>query len=216
MEPINELICSTERKREISAKKRGGQDISPGHGSIQDGTGAIKIRFDDTPSALDELEKSNERLAIAGRIMAFRDFGKSVFLHIQDRQGKIQVYVRKDVLKNPAYELFKKFDISDIISVEGTIFKTRTGEVTLLAETIILLTKSLRPLPEKWHGLKDVEERYRKRYLDLIVNEKVKEVFITRARIIEFIRNYFVSRNFIEVETPMMQVVPGGAVPSPL
>ena len=147
--------------------------------------------------------------------MAFRDFGKSTFVHIQDRKGRIQVYARKDFLKDPDYAVFKKFDTGDIIGVEGKIFKTKTGELTILAEKILLLTKSMRPLPEKWHGLKDVEERYRHRYVDLIVNEKVRDVFVKRARIIEFIRKFFAGRDFVEVETPMMQIIPGGAVAKP-
>jgi lysyl-tRNA synthetase class 2 len=163
----------------------------------------------------DELEKEEAALSVAGRIVAFRDFGKSSFLHVQDKKGKIQLYVRKDMLKDFDYEAFKKLDIGDIISAEGKIFKTKTDELTILAERVKLLTKSLRPLPEKWHGLKDVEERYRKRYLDLIVNEKSRKVFEQRARIIEYIRNYFRARDFMEVETPMMQVLPGGAVAKP-
>ncbi len=154
-------------------------------------------------------------VSFAGRIIAFRDFGKSTFLHVQDRGGKTQVYARKDILKSPDYAVFKKLDVGDIISAEGKIFKTKTGELTILAEQVKLLTKSLRPLPEKWHGLKDVEERYRKRYVDLIVSQKVREVFLRRARIIESIRTFFVDRGFVEVETPMMQVLPGGAVAKP-
>ncbi|MCX7965083.1 MAG: lysine--tRNA ligase [Syntrophorhabdaceae bacterium] len=162
-----------------------------------------------------ELEGLNEQISVAGRIMALRDFGKSTFSHIQDRSGRIQIYVRKDILKTPDYTVFKRFDIGDIIGVKGRVFKTKTGELTILAEEIKLLTKSLRPLPEKWHGLKDVEERYRKRYLDLIVNPHVKEIFIKRAKIVDFIREYLKERSFIEVETPMMQVIPGGAVAKP-
>ncbi len=211
MEPLNELMAVRKEKEEYL--KNAGIEPFPQIRGEFTGTGEIERLFG--AMGPEELEEHKERFSVAGRIMAFRDFGKSVFLHVQDRQGRIQVYVRKDVLKNPGYEIFKKFDISDLISVEGTIFKTRTGELTILADTIVLLTKSLRPLPEKWHGLKDVEERYRRRYLDLIVNEKVKDVFIKRARIIEFIRNYFVARSFIEVETPMMQVIAGGAVAKP-
>lgn len=211
MEPINELVAVRKEKERYLRTQ--GIETYPQDGGPYTRTGEIKERFDTVPA--DELESGGEHCAVAGRIMAFRDFGKSVFLHIQDRDGRIQVYVRKDRLKSPAYDLFKKFDICDIIGVEGTVFKTKTGELTILAEGAKLLTKSLRPLPEKWHGLKDVEERYRKRYLDLIVNEEVKNVFLTRAAIISFIRNYFGERNFIEVETPMMQVIPGGATAKP-
>lgn len=211
MEPINELIQVRKDKEKLL--RESGIDTYPQIRGIYTRTGVIEEKYGQTPK--EELERINERTSVAGRIVAFRDFGKSIFLHIQDREGKIQVYVRKDILKSPSYDLFKKFDICDIIAVDGTIFKTKTDELTILAESIQLLTKSMRPLPEKWHGLKDVEERYRKRYLDLIVNNRVKDVFLKRAKIVDFIRKYFVSRDFIEVETPMMQVIPGGAVAKP-
>ncbi len=211
MEPINELVA-VRKDKEKQLREQGVETYPQDRGPYTT-TLDVESRF----GALDhdELEKVEERVAVAGRIMAFRDFGKSAFLHIQDRKGRIQAYVRKDILKSPTFDIFKKFDISDIIGVTGKVFKTKTGELTILAEEVKLLTKSLRPLPEKWHGLKDVEERYRKRYLDLIVNEKVKEVFIKRAKIIEFIRSYFVKRDFVEVETPMMHTILGGAVAKP-
>ena len=211
MEPINELI-HIRREKEKGLRDLGIETYPQDRGPYAT-TEEVEKRFGDVPH--DELEKGEERLSVAGRIMAFRDFGKSAFMHIQDRKGRIQVYVRKDVLKTPSYDVFKKFDICDIVGVRGKAFKTKTGELTIRAEEMKLLTKSLRPLPEKWHGLKDVEERYRKRYLDLIVNEKVREVFTKRARIIEFIRRYFIARDFIEVETPMMHAIPGGAVAKP-
>ncbi|MBP6940892.1 MAG: lysine--tRNA ligase [Syntrophorhabdaceae bacterium] len=211
MEPINELI-HIRREKEKGLRDLGIETYPQDRGPYTT-TEDVEKRFGAVPH--DELEKGEERLSVAGRIMAFRDFGKSAFMHIQDRKGRLQVYVRKDVLKTPGYDVFKKFDICDIVGVRGKVFKTKTGELTILAEDMKLLTKSLRPLPEKWHGLKDVEERYRKRYLDLIVNEKVREVFTKRARIIEFIRRYFIARDFIEVETPMMHVIPGGAVAKP-
>ena len=211
MEPINELIAV--RKEKEKALKELGIDTYPQDRGPYLTTEEISLRFGTLSH--EELEKTDERVSAAGRIMSFRDFGKSTFVHIQDRKGRIQVYVRKDVLKNPEYSIFKRFDIGDIIGVLGRVFKTKTGELTVLAEEIKLLTKSLRPLPEKWHGLKDIEERYRKRYLDLIVNPGVKEIFIKRAKIVEYIRRYFNERSFIEVETPMMQVIPGGAVAKP-
>jgi len=211
MEPINELIAV--RKEKEKALKELGIDTYPQDRGPYITTEEISLRFGTLSH--EELEKTDERVSAAGRIMSFRDFGKSTFVHIQDRKGRIQVYVRKDVLKNPEYSIFKRFDIGDIIGVLGRVFKTKTGELTVLAEEIKLLTKSLRPLPEKWHGLKDIEERYRKRYLDLIVNPGVKEIFIKRAKIVEYIRRYFNERSFIEVETPMMQVIPGGAVAKP-
>ncbi|MBP1734068.1 MAG: lysS [Deltaproteobacteria bacterium] len=211
MEPINELVA-VRKDKEKYFRSVGIETYPQDRGSYSD-TASIALRY----GALshDELEKEGAALSVAGRIVAFRDFGKSSFLHVQDKKGKIQLYVRKDMLKDFDYEAFKKLDIGDIISAEGKIFKTKTDELTILAERVKLLTKSLRPLPEKWHGLKDVEERYRKRYLDLIVNEKSRKVFEQRARIIEYIRNYFKARDFMEVETPMMQVLPGGAVAKP-
>jgi lysyl-tRNA synthetase class 2 len=211
MEPINELIHIRQEK-EKGLRDLGIETYPQDRGPYTT-TEEVGKRFGDVPH--DELEKGEERVSVAGRIMAFRDFGKSAFMHIQDRKGRLQVYVRKDILKSPGYDVFKKFDICDIVGVQGKVFKTKTGELTILAEGMKLLTKSLRPLPEKWHGLKDVEERYRKRYLDLIVNEKVREVFTKRAKIIEFIRRYFIARDFVEVETPMMHVIPGGAVAKP-
>jgi lysyl-tRNA synthetase class 2 len=211
MEPINELMA-VRREKEKALRDLGVETYPQDRGPYST-TREIEERF----GALthEELENSNERVSLAGRVMSFRDFGKSAFLHLQDRKGRMQIYVRKDMLKNLPFDVFKKFDISDILGVEGKVFKTRTGELTVLAEGVKLLTKSLRPLPEKWHGLKDVEERYRKRYLDLIVNERVREVFTRRARIIEYVRNYLVKQDFLEVETPMMHVIPGGAVAKP-
>ncbi|HEX2965737.1 MAG TPA: lysine--tRNA ligase, partial [Syntrophorhabdaceae bacterium] len=211
MEPINELLAIRKEKKE--ALEAMGIETYPQDRGPYTTTEDIEQRFGAIEH--DELEKNEERVSVAGRIIAFRDFGKSAFLHIQDRKGKVQVYVRKDMLKEPAYDVFKKFDIADIIGVTGRVFKTKTGELTILADTVKLLTKSLRPLPEKWHGLTDVEERYRKRYLDLIVNEKARQVFVRRAKVIDFIRRYFVAKDFIEVETPMMHVIPGGAVAKP-
>jgi lysyl-tRNA synthetase, class II len=176
---------------------------------------SIDIQNEYSGLSEEDIEQRKDTVHFAGRIVAFRDFGKSCFVHVQDRDGRTQVYVRKDIIKSPDYAVFKKFDVGDIISARGKIFKTRTGELTILAEEIRLLTKSLRPLPEKWHGLKDVEERYRKRYVDLIVNEKARDVFLIRAKIVEGIRNFLSGRRFIEVETPMMQVLPGGAVAKP-
>ncbi|MCX5816293.1 MAG: lysine--tRNA ligase [Proteobacteria bacterium] len=211
MEPINELIA-VRMEKEKSLRELGIETYPQDNGPYIT-TGDVEEKY--SSFSHDELEKTEEHVSVAGRIMAFRDFGKSLFIHIQDRKGKIQVYARKDMLKSPEYSIFKKFDICDIVGVEGRVFRTKTGELTILAGNVKLLTKSLRPLPEKWHGLKDVEERYRKRYLDLIVNERVKDVFIRRAKIIEYIRNYFIDKDFIEVETPMMHVIPGGAVAKP-
>lgn len=161
------------------------------------------------------LERETKTYSMAGRIVALRDFGKASFIHIQDVTGRIQSYIRKDRVKEDKFEAFKLMDIGDFIGIKGSFFRTRTGELTILAEDLTLLTKSLRPLPEKWHGLTDVETRYRQRYVDLIVNRKVKDVFVMRSHIIQAIRNFFINKDFLEVETPMMQPIPGGATARP-
>ncbi|MBI3815059.1 MAG: lysine--tRNA ligase [Nitrospinae bacterium] len=163
----------------------------------------------------EDLEKINDELTIAGRIMTRREHGKTTFCHLQDSSGKIQIYVRKDELGDGVYDTFLKFDIGDIIGVSGKVFRTRTGELTISAKNITLLTKSLRPLPEKWHGLKDIEIRYRQRYVDLIVNPDVRDVFIKRTLIVQKMRDFLNSKGFLEVETPMMQTIPGGAAAKP-
>ncbi|ACA58699.1 lysine--tRNA ligase [Candidatus Desulforudis audaxviator] len=154
-------------------------------------------------------------LSLAGRLMAKRGHGKAAFGDLQDGSGKVQAYFRLNDLGPEKYELFKTLDIGDFIGIRGTVFKTRTGEVTVAVSDFVLLAKSLRPLPEKWHGLKDVELRYRQRYLDLIINPQSREVFVTRSRIIAAIRRYLDENGFLEVETPMMQTLAGGAVARP-
>ena len=165
--------------------------------------------------AAESLEKDNQSFSMAGRIMALRNFGKASFIHIKDRTGLIQSYIRKDHTGDEQFAIFKLMDIGDFIGIKGSFFRTRTGELTILADNIKLLCKSMRPLPEKWHGLTDKETRYRQRYLDLIVNDQVKEVFILRNKIIQSLRNFFIQKEFLEVETPMMQPIPGGATARP-
>ncbi|MGK2906368.1 MAG: lysine--tRNA ligase, partial [Desulfuromonadales bacterium] len=152
---------------------------------------------------------------VAGRIMAKRDFGKAAFVQIQDRTGRLQVYVARNLVGEESFDLFRKFDLGDIVGLAGCPFRTKTDELSLRAESIQLLTKSLLPLPEKWHGLTDVETRYRQRYLDLMVNPDVREVFRKRSRIVSLIREYMVARDYLEVETPMMQPIAGGATAKP-
>ncbi|MFP4465671.1 MAG: lysine--tRNA ligase [Candidatus Goldiibacteriota bacterium] len=151
----------------------------------------------------------------AGRLISVRGHGKTTFANIKDMTGKIQVYARKDDIGADVYADFKKMDIGDIVGVRGKVFRTRTGELTVKAEKAELLTKSLMPMPEKWHGLKDKETRYRRRYLDLMVNDEVKETFMTRTKVVKEIRNFLDEKGFIEVETPMMQAIPGGAKAKP-
>jgi lysyl-tRNA synthetase class 2 len=152
---------------------------------------------------------------LAGRIMAIRRMGKASFFHIQDRRARLQVYAQKDRLGDAAYNLFQSFDLGDIVAISGHLFRTRTKELTIEAEGLRLLAKCLRPLPEKWHGLADVEARYRQRYVDLMVNPEVRDVFEKRSRIVRLLRRFFEERDFLEVETPMMQPIPGGAAARP-
>ncbi len=155
------------------------------------------------------------KFSIAGRIMAIRSFGKAAFLKLSDRSGSLQLHVQKNVLSPEEFKLFKKLDVGDIIGVTGPLFRTRTRELTLRCETLTLITKSYRPLPEKFHGLTDVEARYRQRYLDLIMNQQVREIFQARSVIVNTLRQALIERDFLEVETPMMQVIPGGATARP-
>jgi len=147
--------------------------------------------------------------------MAIRNFGKAAFVNIQDRDGRIQGYIARDKVGSDKYAIFKKLDVGDIVFISGNLLKTRTDELTVDADEIRLLSKSVRPLPEKWHGITDVEARYRQRHLDLIMNPAVKEVFYTRSRIIKLIRDFMQERDFLEVETPMMHTMAGGAVARP-
>jgi lysyl-tRNA synthetase, class II len=151
----------------------------------------------------------------AGRIMAINSFGKSAFIRFRDRTGQMQAYIRKDKVGEHQYKAFKLFDIGDFIGLTGPLFQTKTGEWTLLAQEVTLLCKATRPLPEKFHGLKDPEKRYRQRYVDLIMNEDVRRIFVTRSRIIQAIRQYFLKNDYLEVETPMMQPIAGGAEATP-
>jgi len=165
----------------------------------------------------DELEGRSVRVKVAGRMMSRRIMGKASFIHIQDMSGQIQIFVQRDALPEGYYnEQFKReLDVGDIVAVEGLLFKTKTGELSVRCDAFRLLTKSLRPLPEKFHGLTDQEQRYRQRYLDLIMNESSRRIFRVRTQIIESMRNYLNAKAFLEVETPMMQVIPGGAAARP-
>ncbi len=209
MEELSELLL--QRRKKVDALWEAGinpypNDFRPTHTSwdIQDAFG----HREDIPE--------NERtFVVAGRIIARRSFGKAAFIQMQDRKGRIQLYVKKDAVGDDAFADFLTYDIGDIIGATGYPFRTKTGELSLNVTAIRLLTKSLLPLPEKFHGLTDVETRYRQRYVDLIVNPEVREVFIMRSRIINLIREFMVSHDFLEVETPMMQPIPGGATARP-
>lgn len=175
--------------------------------------------YDVTAFALDINEKFDEyegkEVSVAGRIMSKRDMGKASFIDIQDKTGRIQSYVRKDHIGDEEYTWFKKYDIGDIIGINGVVFRTQKGQISIKAENVKLLSKSLMPLPEKWHGLKDTDTRYRQRYVDLIVNPDVKDTFIKRSKILSAIRRYLDSQDFMEVETPMLVANAGGAAARP-
>ena len=162
-----------------------------------------------------ELEASRVEVRVAGRIMAIRVMGKAAFLHVQQAGQRLQVYVKKDDVGEQQFELFKLLDIGDHVGVKGYLFRTRTNELTIHAQEITFLSKDLLPLPEKWHGLTDVELRYRQRYVDLFMNPEVRDVFVKRAHIVKAIRKFFDDRNYVEVETPMMQPLYGGAAARP-
>jgi lysyl-tRNA synthetase class 2 len=163
----------------------------------------------------DEFEASRVEVRVAGRIMAIRLMGKAGFAHLQQNGARLQIYVKKDAVGEPSFELYKLLDLGDHVGVSGYLFRTRTGELTVHVEDITFLSKDLLPLPEKWHGLTDVELRYRQRYVDLFMNPEVREVFLKRAKLVQSARNFLDRHGFIEVETPMMQPIAGGAVAKP-
>lgn len=163
----------------------------------------------------EELSEMNTEVSVAGRMMTKRGKGKAGFAHLQDREGQIQIYVRKDQVGDEAYELFKHADLGDFFGVTGQVMKTNTGEVTVKAQTITLLTKALRPLPDKYHGLTNVEQRYRQRYLDLISNKESFDRFMKRSQIISEIRRYLDGNGYVEVETPVLHNEAGGAAARP-
>src|SRR5208282_5691701 len=157
-------------------------------------------------------------VSVAGRITAHREMGKSMFLDVRDQSGRIQIYAQKNHLEETApgsWEIFSHLDLGDFIGARGKLFTTKTGEISIKLDSFVILAKALRPPPEKWHGLADTEIRYRQRYLDLMANSEVKDVFLKRSQIITEIRSFLQSRGFVEVETPMMQAIPGGAAARP-
>ncbi|MFZ5453788.1 MAG: lysine--tRNA ligase [Thermodesulfobacteriota bacterium] len=210
---ISDRILS-QRREKLAELRRLGVDpfanrFQPSHSIAQ-----IREQYDSWSGP--ELENLGQTFRLAGRIMLLREFGKATFCHIQDGSGaRLQAYVQRQVVGEEAFALFKKVDLGDIVGFEGTLFRTRTQELTLAVKKFTLLTKSLKPLPEKYHGLTDVETRYRQRYLDLMVNPQVREVFAKRSAIIRLARQFLEGRGFLEVETPMMQPIPGGATARP-
>jgi lysyl-tRNA synthetase, class II len=211
MDEASELF--QQRIRKLEALRREGIDPYPNHFRVTHTSKDISDAYGSLSD--EELKSIKETFCLAGRIVAIRDFGKASFVQIQDRKGRIQVYFQKSMIGDQGFQLFKTLDIGDFVGLEGNVFRTKTGELTLQVKSFQLLVKSLRPLPEKWHGLTDVEIRYRHRYLDLVANPKVKEVFLTRSQGIQKIRDFFTRRDFMEVETPMLHPIPGGATAKP-
>lgn len=210
MEETNELI--EQRIKKLIELKTMGIEPFGGVFEVKDHASELLNKYE--AASKETLEASPVSCVIAGRIIAMRDFGKAAFAHIQDASGKVQVYFRKDILKDK-YSIVKKFDIGDIVGINGKLFRTKTNELTIEVDDLTFLTKSLRPLPEKWHGLKDIETRYRQRYVDLIVNPGAKEAFKKRSIVIKAARDFLETKGFIEVETPMMHQIPGGATARP-
>src|SRR5438477_6153492 len=181
------------------------------------GIDPFKNKFTPTEKCADARANYVEgrEVAVAGRIGAHRDMGKSMFIDVRDQSGRLQVYAQKNVLGDEQFDIFRHLDLGDFIGARGALFTTKTGEISVKLSSFVILAKSLRPPPEKWHGLADTEIRYRQRYLDLIANPDVKEVFLKRTQIVREIRNFLISRGYVEVETPMMQAIPGGAAAQP-
>ncbi|MFI5340290.1 MAG: lysine--tRNA ligase [Candidatus Methylomirabilales bacterium] len=201
-----------ERLKKLEDLGRDGIDPYPSTFPVTHQAGELTRRY---ASADDANLTAAEAVALAGRVLSLRGHGKASFAHLKDQSGKIQIYVRQDAVGESAYGLFRRIDVGDFLGVRGRLFRTKTGELTIHVESLVLLAKALRPLPDKWHGLSDVEVRYRQRYVDLIANPSVAEVFRRRARIIAEIRRFFDERGFLEVETPMMHPIPGGAAARP-
>jgi lysyl-tRNA synthetase class 2 len=209
MEELSELLL--QRRRKVDALWEAGVNPYPNDFKPQHCSDEVIAAYGDK----EQIEAGSENFVVAGRILARRSFGKAAFIQLQDRKGRLQLYVKKDQIGDEAFEAFETFDIGDIVGAEGYPFRTKTGELSLHVKHIRLLVKSLHPLPEKFHGLTDVETRYRQRYVDLIVNPESREIFIKRSRIVNLIRSFMTTRDFLEVETPMMQPIPGGATAKP-
>ena len=202
MDDTNSLI--EQRKAKLAALRARG--IDPFKNKFTPG--------ETCPHAREHYAEGRE-VALAGRITAHRDMGKSMFMDIRDQSGRIQIYAQKNVLGDEQWDIFQHLDLADFIGVRGTMFTTKTNEISVKITSFVILAKALRPPPAKWHGLEDTEIRYRQRYLDLMANPEVKELFLMRSEIIREIRNFLHKRGYVEVETPMMQAIPGGAAAQP-
>lgn len=210
MENTNDLI--ENRRKKITELKASGIHPFPNDFRVSHTVAQIQWHTDHAPESLG---MDDPLFTVAGRMIAINRFGKSTFIRFRDTTGQLQAYIRKDVVGEAAYVFFRQLDIGDFIGLVGGLFQTKTGEWTLLVKRLRLLSKATRPLPEKFHGLKDPEKRYRQRYIDLIVNADVRDIFIKRSKIIQAVRAFFLARNYLEVETPMMQPIPGGAEATP-
>lgn len=202
---LNEIL-KVRREKLKSLKESGKNPFDIVKYDLTHHSDVIKDNFDTMEGQL---------VSIAGRIMSMRDMGKASFSDIQDRNGKIQVYIKTDDVGEESYKQFKTYDIGDIVGIKGTVFKTKRGEISIHAQEVTLLTKSLQPLPEKWHGLKDTDIRYRQRYVDLIVNPEVRDTFIKRTKILQCVRRFFDDRGFLEVDTPVLATIASGAAARP-
>ncbi|OKL35797.1 lysine--tRNA ligase [Domibacillus mangrovi] len=201
------------RREKLQSLKDKGLDPFGGRFERTHTSEAITAQFDSISK--EDLEEKGAEVVIAGRIMTKRGKGKAGFAHVQDLNGQIQIYVRKDTVGEEAYDLFTMTDLGDIVGIKGKVFKTNVGELSVKATEYVYLTKSLRPLPDKHHGLKDIEQRYRQRYLDLMTNPESQQTFIARSRIIQSMRRYLDNNGYLEVETPMMHSIAGGAAARP-
>ena len=209
-EPRDQL---EQRRKKLEQIQALGHDPYPREFRWTHTPAALLDKYGQTPAA--ELEASKSEVRVAGRMVSFRLMGKAGFAHLQGAGKRIQIYVKKDVVGEQGFQLFHLLDLGDSIGVRGHLFRTKTNELSIWVEQIFFLSKALLPLPEKWHGLTDVELRYRQRYLDLIANEKSRQIFVTRARITQELRRFFDARGYIEVETPMMHPIAGGAAARP-
>src|SRR6056297_3050308 len=210
MEQPKDII--EKRHEKARSLKETGVELYPNDFLVSHTVGDILALVD---SDSEKMQPDSPLFNAAGRIMAINRFGKSAFIRFRDRTGQLQAYVRKDKVGSEAYALFKQFDVGDFIGLVGGMFQTKTGEWTLLANGVKLLSKSIRPLPEKFHGLRDPEKRFRQRYLDLIMNPEIRDVFLKRSLLIKTIRQFLIDRDYLEAETPMMQPIPGGADAKP-
>lgn len=212
--PADENFLIAERRAKLTALR--GQGIAfPNDFRRADYAGDLQAQYADAEQwSAEALEASPHRVVLGGRVLLKRDMGKAGFAKIQDESGRVQLWLKKDLLGD-AFDVFKELDLGDIVAVEGELTRTRTGELSVKADSLRLLTKALRPLPDKFHGMADVEQRYRQRYVDLIVTPESRDVFVKRSKIIRAMRAWLDARRFLEVETPMMHYIPGGAAAKP-